>query len=112
MATRASPARPSRRSLGPKHWHYRLPFFAKVLADDRVEVRGDTQEVMDQEIAYAAAGKLDYWTFCYYPKNNPMNYGLQLYLSSTHKSEINFCLLLQGGQLGPAQDWTKTVRPS
>ena len=48
------------RTLGPAKYHYRLPFFAKVLADDKVEIRGDSQEVMDREIAYAQAAGVDF----------------------------------------------------
>ena len=50
-------------TLGPKRYHNRLPFFAKVISDDQVEIRGDTQEVMDREIAYAhEAGLVDFLT--------------------------------------------------
>jgi len=31
-----------------------------------------------------------------------MNYGLDLYLTSEHKEEIQFCLLLQSAHLGRA----------
>ena len=57
-------------NLAPKQWRSRLPFYASVRSDDRVEVRSDKQEVMDQEIAFAAKAGLNYWAFCYYhPKS-------------------------------------------
>ncbi len=84
-------------TLGPKRYHNRLPFFAKVISDDQVEIRGDTQEVMDREIAYAHEAGLDYWAFVTYPPDIPMSRGLELYLSSTRKQDIHFCLNLQGG---------------
>jgi hypothetical protein len=49
---------------------------------------------MDQEIAYAHAGGLDYWAFLTYHPEGPMSLGLKLYLSSTKKSKINFCVIL------------------
>lgn len=82
------------RSLGPKHWHYRLPFYAKIISDDKVEVRGNSQEVMDKEIAYAADAGLDYWAFLTYHPDSPMTLGLKLYLSSKDKAKIKFCVIL------------------
>ncbi len=93
---------PYEKNLAPLRWHGRLPFYAKILSDTVVEVRGDTQEVIDQEIAYAKAGGLDYWAFLYYSntirddgfKHDYMNRARRLYLSSKHKSDINFCLII------------------
>jgi hypothetical protein len=82
------------RSLGPKHWHYRLPFYAKVISDDKVEIRANSQEVMDKEIAYAADAGLDYWAFLTYPPGSPMTLGLDLYLSSKDKAKIKFSVIL------------------
>ncbi len=84
-------------TLAPEHWHSRLPFFGRVVGENAVEVRGHTQEIMDQEIAYAHAGGLDYWAFVVYPEDNALSLGLKQYLSSEKKSLINFCLNLQGG---------------
>lgn len=103
------PGRAVEKSLGPERWHERLPFFAKRLADGRVEMRGDTQEVMDQEIVHAARAGLDYWAFCYYPGANVMNRGLELYLASEHRDKIHFCLLLQSTHLGKAEPWSKMI---
>ncbi len=96
------------KSLSPRHWHDRLPFFAKVLADERVEIRGDSPEVIEKEIEYAAMGGLDYWAFCWYPNSAPMNRALDLYLSSPRKDCIRFCLLLQSGHLA-AKPWPQMV---
>ena len=49
------PGRAVQKSLGPARYHFRLPWFAAVLGEDRVEIRGGRQEVMDQEIEYLAA---------------------------------------------------------
>lgn len=87
-------------TLGPERYHHRLPFFAKVISDEQVEIRGDTQEIMDQEIAFARAAGLDYWAFVTYPPDTPMSRSLELYLSSQRKQDIHFCLNLQGGWEG------------
>ena len=44
---------PWQRNLDPKEWHGRLPFYGRVISENRVAVCGDSQEVMDREIAYA-----------------------------------------------------------
>jgi len=101
--------------LQPEEWRSRLPFYARVTPDGRAEVRSDSQETMDQEVAYASAAGLDYWAFCYYhPRSwegaDRYNYGWKLYLSSKRKSELNFCLILQASShLGPTGEWPKTV---
>lgn len=87
-------------TMAPKHWHYRLPFFGKVVGENAVEARGHTQEIVDQEIAYAADAGLDYWAFVIYPPEEALSLGLALYLSSAHKHRISFCLDLQGGWEG------------
>ncbi len=86
------------RSLGPKHWHYRLPFYAKVISDNKVEIRGNSQAVADKEIEYAAAGGIDYFAFLTYHPKSPMSLGLEYYLSSK-KSDVKFCVILHHAQL-------------
>lgn len=104
------------KNLADAQWRYRLPFYATVSPDGAVRVCGDTQETMDREIAYAKAGGLSYWAFCYYhPKSwkeaESYNYGWRRYLASEHKEDLNFCLLLQGGShIGPPDEWEATVR--
>lgn len=99
------------KTLAPKHWHYRLPFFAKVLGENTVEVRGHTQAIMDQEIAYAHAAGLDFWAFVIYPEDYAMSLGLNLYLASQNKDKINFCINLQGGweSRGGTAQWPEKV---
>ncbi len=83
----ASPGLAVERALGPKHWHYRLPFYAKVVGENKVEARANTQAIMDQEITYASNTQLDYWAFLTYDPTSSMNIGLRLYLSSPLKSK-------------------------
>src|SRR5262245_15451812 len=81
------------RVLGSAHWHDRLPFYARELSDDTVEVRGASQAVIDQEIAYATGAGLDYWAFVWYPPGSGLDTARRLYLASTRRSEIAFCLI-------------------
>lgn len=96
---------PYEKNLADKKWHGRLPFYAKVISDTEVQVHGDTQEAVDQEIVYARAGGLDYWAFLYYPatirndgfNHDHMNRARRLYLSSRFKQDLNFCLIVSPG---------------
>ncbi len=113
----------SRMWFNPERYHYRLPFFAKVISDNNVTMNEDSQEVMDQEILYAKFAGFDYWafdTYCAYTSNCSTNssfcaeyiqdiapnycvlnpaYGLNRYLSSQYVSQINFTLLLLGSTI-------------
>ncbi len=81
-------------ALYPEPWRCRLPFYASNVSRTNVQIRCTTQAVMDQEIE-SAAGALDYWAFLDYPED-PMHEPLELYLSSSKKSRINFCIILNG----------------
>jgi hypothetical protein len=81
------------RTLGPQRWHYRLPFFGVELGENQVQARGASQEIIDQEIAYASQAGLDYWAFVYYPPGSGLDTARNLYLSSEHRDEINFSLI-------------------
>ncbi len=91
------------RSLGPAKWHGRLPFFARILADDQVRIDGSSQRIMDREIQYARSAGLDYWAFLLYADGSAMNHGLEHYLSSARGRGLQFCLILEQGQWADAE---------
>lgn len=93
------------RSLGPKRWHYRLPFFATVVSDTQVRIDGASQSVMDREIAYARRAGLDYWAFVTYAPDDPMSLGLKHYLASRRKRGLRFCLITEQARWGTAQNY-------
>ncbi|HOX38098.1 MAG TPA: hypothetical protein PL033_08930 [Candidatus Brocadiia bacterium] len=102
-------------NLAPAQWHSRLPFYAKILPDGGVEIRSDSQETMDREIACATTGGLDYWAFCYYHPSSwkgadSYNYGWRLFRQSENKLRLRYCLILQGRWLGPPDQWPDTIR--
>ena len=105
---------PYQQNLAPAQYQYRLPFYSTGYGTSNVSVVGDSQAVMDQEIAYAHSSGLSYWAFdWYYPTSfagaDNYNYGIRRYLASAHKSDMNFCLLLQGQHLGPSSNWSATA---
>jgi hypothetical protein len=85
------------RSLGPSHWHYRLPFCSRELGQDKVEIACDSQAAMDKEIDYAVQAGIGYWAFSASAPEDPMSLGLKYYLSSKNKDKVKFSLLTLPG---------------
>ena len=50
----SGPVKHTEISLGPPKYHFRLPWFARVVGEGQVKINGDTQQIIDQEIDYAA----------------------------------------------------------
>lgn len=104
------PVRAMERSLGPKQYHWRLPFFAKVVSDSQVKISGYTQEIVDREIAYAKAGGLDYWAFLLYGADTSMSQALSLYLSSKHRQDMPFCVIAGGNGFGDLEAFPEKMK--
>lgn len=96
---RGSPVSEVEKTLGPKKYHFRLPFFAKVMSPAAVSIDGDSQQVMEQEISYAAGAGLDYWAFVDYWDQGNLGIGLRRYRSAADKKSLRFCLIEEGGRI-------------
>lgn len=92
-------------ALTPEKYHFRLPWFAEIAPTGTVRVQGGSQEIMDQEITYAADAGLDYWAFVMYREGDQMSRGLELYLASKHRDRLRFCLILHNNLGVPEANW-------
>jgi len=90
-------------ALAPERYHSRLPFHARILGPGEVEIRCCTQEVMDREIAFAHEAGIDYWAFDWYPPGDGLATARSLYLSSRHRDDVRWCVILGTAAL-PAGD--------
>ncbi|GEM_PF-847648 len=81
-------------ALSQQQYHWRAPFFSKIASDTSIRILGYDQEVLDQEIDYAAEMGLDYWAFLLYDEDTPLNDGLKYYLSSEKKGKVKFCAMI------------------
>jgi hypothetical protein len=99
------PVRAMEASLNPRPYRHRAPFFARVDTNDVLRIDGYTQKILDQEIAYAKAGGIDYWAFLLYDENNSMSQGLSLYRRSTKRKDVNFCAIASAGTFGAPATW-------
>jgi hypothetical protein len=87
-------------SLGQPKYHFRLPWFAQVQGDGVVRIHGDSQAIVEQEIAYAAEAGLNYWAFVDYWNEAPgMSIALNCYLAAKDKRGLRYCLVGEGHRL-------------
>jgi len=87
-------------SLGQPKYHFRLPWFAQLVGDDKVRINGDSQAIVEQEISYAAQSGLNYWAFIDYWNDVPsMQIALTRFKSAQNKKGIRYCLIEEGGRL-------------
>lgn len=80
-------------AISPSEFQYRVPFYGTIVNDSSVTVADATQATIDQEIQYAANAGVSYFAYDYYP-NSPLESALNLYLNSSYKSSIKFCLII------------------
>ncbi|MBI2022809.1 hypothetical protein HYS97_03105, partial [Candidatus Daviesbacteria bacterium] len=95
------------KNLEDQKWHSRLPFYSKIGPDGKsIEILGDRQEVMDQEILYAKKAGIDFWAYCFYDNRsydfNIYNYGFRRHLASKLTTGPKIALILQGSHFGGA----------
>lgn len=99
-------------TLGQPKFHYRLPWFARLMGGDKVSINGDSEAIMAKEIAYAARAGLKYWAFVDYLDEAPgMSIGLNRYLAAREKKGIRYCLVEEGARLDKAgaKSWSRLV---
>jgi hypothetical protein len=100
------------RSLGPQKFHFRLPFFARVLSPSQVGINGDSAAIMEQEIDMAAGAGLNYWAFVDYWDDPGLTLGLRRYLASPAKRGLGFCFIEEGARLDElgTNGWPRLVK--
>lgn len=84
--------------LTPAIYQARAPFFATATSDGTLSFNPSqwgtgAQSVMDTEIAYAVEAGLEFWAFLGHDLSAPESTALDLYLASSLRSELGFCLI-------------------
>lgn len=105
-------------ALSPASYQDRLPPNAEVVGGVASWPRA-TQATIDAEIAAALQAGLSFWAFDSYQPDDTLSLALQLYLSSSLRSRLRFCMLGQtsnwgeGGQDQPSllRDITMMTQP-
>ena len=92
-------------SLGQPKYHFRLPWFAQLPSDGSVRIDGDSQAIMEQELAYAAAARLNYWAIVDYWDEAPgMSIALNRYLAAK-KTNVASAIVWSRKVI----DWTRSA---
>jgi hypothetical protein len=86
----------------------RMPFFGRRSAAGGIVVDGDHQDIMDQEIQFAAFAKIDYWAYCWYPQQSSMENAWRLHQSSAIRDRVNWCMIWQFSNLGGPDGFART----
>lgn len=89
-------------ALSPSAWNSRLPGNATV-TNGAASWPLATQATMDAEITAAKAAGLGFWAFDSYPPGDTLSLALQLYLSSSIRSGLDFCMI------GQSTNWADTT---
>jgi hypothetical protein len=99
------------RSLGPRKFHFRLPFFARVVADDKVSINGAAPGVVEKEIACAADAGLNYWAFVDYGDEDDLTIARRRYQAARDKRGLRFCFIEEGSRIEgqAAHGWTRLI---
>ena len=99
-------------SLGQPKYHFRLPWFARLMGEDKVRINGDSQAIVEREISYAAQAGLNYWAFLDYWNDAPsMQIALERFKAAEDKKGIRYCLLEEGARLDGwgSKAWSRLV---
>lgn len=112
------PTKTPEASLAPPKYHFRLPWFAQIVGEGKVEINGDSQAIMDQEIAYAVEAGLDYWAFLtWWDETEDMadyQIALRRYRAAQDKRGLRYCLVSEGFRLDSftilgADRWSRLI---
>jgi hypothetical protein len=80
--------------LDPKQWRSRAPRCATI-TNGRLDLGPcATQGQIDDEIHAAHKAKIDYWAFCWYGTDNPMQKAWQFYQKSAANTLVNWCIII------------------
>ena len=98
-------------SLGPPKYHFRLPWFARVLGADKVRINGDSREIIEKEIAYAATAGLNYWAFVDYWDDAGLSIALRRYRAAPDKRGVHYCFVEEGSRIDEVgtNGWARLV---
>lgn len=89
------------KELSPAYFQERVPYYGEITGKNSSVFGSDTQEKMDQQLDYAIAAGIDYIVWDTYPpryvgENNLNDFGLHMYLASSRRSQVSFCMDMMG----------------
>lgn len=104
-----NPADADLKTLSPKKWHDRIPWYLKVTADG-VSGTCDSQEIFDRDLQYAGEAGIDFFAHLNQQKGAVMGKAVEYHMASRCRSRGKFCVIVHfwSGQL-EAESWEERV---
>ena len=90
------------RSLSPEKYHFRMPWFSKIVGPNEVFIDGATQELADKETQFAKTYGIDYFAILHY--DDGMSFARKAYLNSLYRNGIKWCVVFGCGTIANDYD--------
>ncbi|MHB1485731.1 MAG: carbohydrate binding domain-containing protein [Saccharofermentanales bacterium] len=88
-----------KRSLSPTEYHFRLPYFGKVISADEVTLPDYSQELFDREQLYANEAGIDYWCYCWYKDGSGMDMARKFHTTSKYRKLVSMCCFISANDM-------------
>ena len=90
------------------NYHFRVPWYGKILPDNKVLVRNTDRLTVEREIRYAKAAGIDYWATVWYGDHDDTGLSLQrnLWTQSLQRNALQWCHVFDGNFRKAVGDWT------
>ncbi len=98
------------RSLSPKRFHFRAPFFAEV-KNEKIFIPRYDQEIFDKEMEYAIDAGIDYFAYVWYgnPGQDGLSLARKLHTTSKYRNKVKMCACFDSN--GINKDYVKNELP-
>jgi hypothetical protein len=85
------------RSLSPKKFHFRAPFFAEITKDNKIIIPEYDQAIFDKEMEYAIEAGVDYFAYVWY--SSDMKASRIFHTQSKYKNDVKMCACFDGNAI-------------
>jgi len=86
------------KTLSPKEYHFRAPFFADITEEGNIKLPRPSQEIFDQEMLYAKEAGISYFAYLWY--DGEMSAARKLHPTSQYKDDVKMVMMLDGNSIG------------
>jgi hypothetical protein len=89
-------------------YHYRVPWFGRILPDNKVLARHTDIQTVEREIRFAKAAGIDYWATVWYGDHDNTTGSLHrnLWIKSLQRNSLQWCHFFDGNFFGAVGDGT------
>ena len=85
------------KSLSPKEYHFRAPFFSTVTEDGKIYIPQYTFDTFEKEMEYAVKAQIDYFAYVWY--DGAMGICRRMHGQSKYRNQVKLCPCLDGNAI-------------